>query len=132
MVQSEDSGEEWDRHEALHNDVTNQERTTERLFEDDMEVTWDKGSSGLVFYTDAAFWDKQAGGRSFSPKSYWVLDLKATWCTVYFLLFMHKSMIYDLRKDILCDKIITLLDKYIPEKRVYKVVTGRSASGISP
>ena len=27
-----------------------------------MEVTWDKGSSGLVFYTDAAYWDKAEGG----------------------------------------------------------------------
>ena len=27
-----------------------------------MEVVWDKGSSGLVFYTDAQYWDKQEGG----------------------------------------------------------------------
>ena len=31
---------------------------------------------------------------------------------VYFVLLMHKSMIYDLRKDSLCDKVITLLAKY--------------------
>ena len=55
--------EEWDRHRALHNDVSarrvvdniddlnDQPGTKERLFEEKMEVTWDKGSSGLVFYT---------------------------------------------------------------------------------
>ena len=52
--------EEWDRHRALHNDVSarrvvgniedlnDQPGTKERLFEEKMEVTWDKGSSGLV------------------------------------------------------------------------------------
>lgn len=52
-------GEEWDRHESLHNDVTSQERTKERLFEEDIELKWEKGGSGLVFYTDAAFWKQQ-------------------------------------------------------------------------
>ena len=42
----------------------------------------------------------------------WTFGLKATRFTVYFVLLMHKSMIYDLRKDILCDEIISLLDKY--------------------
>ena len=51
--------EEWDRHESLHNDVTSQERTKERLFEEDIELKWEKGGSGLVFYTDAAFWKQQ-------------------------------------------------------------------------
>lgn len=51
--------EEWDRHEALHNDVTSQERTKERLFEDYIELKWEKGGSGLVWYTDAAFWKQQ-------------------------------------------------------------------------
>ena len=27
-----------------------------------MEVVWDKGSSGLVFYTDANYWDELEGG----------------------------------------------------------------------
>ncbi|XP_038057948.1 G patch domain-containing protein 3-like [Patiria miniata] len=71
----DDSGEEWDRHEALHNDVTNQERTTERLFESEMEVTWDKGSSGLVFYTDAAFWDKQDGDFDEKTADDWDVDM---------------------------------------------------------
>ena len=40
-----------------------QERSKERLFEDELEVVWDKGSSGLVFYTDASYWDQQEGGE---------------------------------------------------------------------
>jgi len=32
------------------------------LFENELEVVWDKGGSGLVFYTDAAYWDQQDGG----------------------------------------------------------------------
>lgn len=55
----DDVVEEWDRHESLHNDVTSQERTKERLFEEDIELKWEKGGSGLVFYTDAAFWKQQ-------------------------------------------------------------------------
>lgn len=55
----DETEEEWDRHESLHNDVTSQERTKERLFEEDIELKWEKGGSGLVFYTDAAFWKQQ-------------------------------------------------------------------------
>jgi len=72
-----DLGEEWERHECLHDDVSarrqlprahdsdwadcleHQPGTKERLFEEDMEVTWEKGGSGLVFYTDAQFWHAQ-------------------------------------------------------------------------
>ncbi|XP_033628485.1 G patch domain-containing protein 3-like isoform X1 [Asterias rubens] len=75
--EDDDSGEEWERHEALHNDVTNQERTTERLFENDMEVTWDKGSSGLVFYTDAAYWDKAEGDFDEKTSDDWDVDMSA-------------------------------------------------------
>ncbi len=39
-----------------------QGRINERLYEEEMEVVWDKGSSGLVFYTDASYWDQQEGG----------------------------------------------------------------------
>lgn len=58
-VHGDSDVEEWDRHESLHNDVTSQERTKERLFEEDIELKWEKGGSGLVFYTDAAFWKEQ-------------------------------------------------------------------------
>ena len=47
----DDTCEEWERHEALHNDVTSQERSKERLFEEEIELKWEKGGSGLVFYT---------------------------------------------------------------------------------
>lgn len=58
----DDTCEEWERYESLHDDVTKQNRTEERLFEEEMEIVWDKGSSGLVFYTDAAYWDAMKGG----------------------------------------------------------------------
>ena len=50
----DDTGEEWERHAAFHNDVTSQERTKERLFEEEIELKWEKGGSGLVFYTGLA------------------------------------------------------------------------------
>lgn len=62
--QDDDRGEEWERHEALHEDVTRQERTTERLFEEEIELKWEKGGSGLVFYTDAQFWQEEEGGKA--------------------------------------------------------------------
>uniref|UniRef100_A0A8C5X9A9 G-patch domain containing 3 n=2 Tax=Malurus cyaneus samueli TaxID=2593467 RepID=A0A8C5X9A9_9PASS len=51
-----DTCEEWERHQALHEDVTQQERARERLFEEEIELKWEKGGSGLVFYTDAQHW----------------------------------------------------------------------------
>jgi len=38
-----DRCEEWERHEALHEDVTSQERLKERLYEEEIELTWEKG-----------------------------------------------------------------------------------------
>uniref|UniRef100_H2YXL0 G-patch domain-containing protein n=1 Tax=Ciona savignyi TaxID=51511 RepID=H2YXL0_CIOSA len=54
----DDDGEEWDRQAAFHNDITSQERTKERLFEEEIELKWEKGGSGLVFYTDAQYWQE--------------------------------------------------------------------------
>lgn len=84
MIIGEDSdgdAEEWDRHEALYDDVdtqvlkfiswsqelsadcfTFQGRSKERLYEEEIELKWEKGGSGLVFYTDAAYWDQLEGG----------------------------------------------------------------------
>lgn len=67
--------EEWDRHEALHNDVTSQERTRERLFEEELEVQWEKGGSGLVFYTDAQFWDEVEGDFDAKTSDDWDVDM---------------------------------------------------------
>ena len=36
--------------------MISQGRTRERVFEEELEVVWEKGGSGLVFYTDAAHW----------------------------------------------------------------------------
>lgn len=44
--------------------MTGQERTTERLFEEEIELQWEKGGSGLVFYTDAQFWQEEEGGNA--------------------------------------------------------------------
>lgn len=97
-----DDGEEWDRHEALHDDVTSQERCKvcssrdlesayffsdlcrseftlihlqERLFEEGMEVVWEKGGSGLVFYTDAQHWDDAAGDFDAKTSDDWDIDM---------------------------------------------------------
>ena len=64
--QDNDSCEEWERHEALTDDAANVERNKERLFENEMEIVWEKGGSGLVFYTDAQFWDAKEGGKKYS------------------------------------------------------------------
>ncbi|XP_033747313.1 LOW QUALITY PROTEIN: G patch domain-containing protein 3-like [Pecten maximus] len=56
-----DTCEEWERHEAMYDDPSNQERNSERLFEEEIELKWEKGGSGLVFYTDAQYWKEQEG-----------------------------------------------------------------------
>ena len=73
----DDLPEEWDRHESLHNDVTSQDRTKERLFEEEIELKWEKGGSGLVFYTDAAFW-KQREEADFDEETAddWDVDME--------------------------------------------------------
>lgn len=38
----DDQCEEWERHEALHDDVTEQDRAKPRKYEEEMEVTWEK------------------------------------------------------------------------------------------
>ena len=43
--------EDWERHEALNDDVTKQDRTSPYFFENEIELKWEKGGSGLVFYT---------------------------------------------------------------------------------
>uniref|UniRef100_A0A383Z5U6 G patch domain-containing protein 3 n=1 Tax=Balaenoptera acutorostrata scammoni TaxID=310752 RepID=A0A383Z5U6_BALAS len=71
----DDRGEEWERHEALHEDVTRQERTTERLFEEEIELKWEKGGSGLVFYTDAQFWQEEEGDFDEQTADAWDVDM---------------------------------------------------------
>lgn len=42
-------------HGALHEDVTGQERPLSWLFEEEIELKWEKAAPGLVFYTTAQF-----------------------------------------------------------------------------
>ncbi|OWF42234.1 G patch domain-containing protein 3 [Mizuhopecten yessoensis] len=56
-----DTCEEWERHEATNDDPSNQERNSDRLFEEEIELKWEKGGSGLVFYTDAQYWKQLEG-----------------------------------------------------------------------
>ncbi|NXK66511.1 GPTC3 protein, partial [Sylvietta virens] len=70
-----DTCEEWERHEALHEDVTQQQRLRERLFEEEIELKWEKGGSGLVFYTDAQFWQEQDGDFDEQTADDWDVDM---------------------------------------------------------
>ncbi|XP_015905632.1 G patch domain-containing protein 3 [Parasteatoda tepidariorum] len=74
--ESESEEEEWDRHEALHEDVTGQERNKERLFEEKIELKWEKGGSGLVFYTDAQYWDEKEGDFDAKTSDDWDIDTR--------------------------------------------------------
>ncbi|KAK6046324.1 g-patch domain protein, partial [Cooperia oncophora] len=58
----EDQCEEWERHEALHDDVTEQDRIKPRKYEEEMEIIWEKGGPGLVWYTDKNYWDEREKG----------------------------------------------------------------------
>nr|XP_041576741.1 LOW QUALITY PROTEIN: G patch domain-containing protein 3 [Taeniopygia guttata] len=71
----DDTCEEWQRHAALHEDVTQQERLRERLFEEEIELKWEKGGSGLVFYTDAQFWQEQEGDFDEQTADDWDVDM---------------------------------------------------------
>lgn len=75
LIQDDDRCEEWERHEALHEDVTSQERTKERLYEEEIELKWEKGGSGLVFYTDAQYWQEEEGGKLLFRTFVWLLPL---------------------------------------------------------
>ena len=92
-----DTCEEWERHEALHSDVqarrtTNnqtqsssytaadadleqQPGTKERLFEEEIELVWEKGGSGLNFYTDAQFWKEKEGDFDEQTTDDWDVDM---------------------------------------------------------
>ncbi|KAK7926257.1 hypothetical protein WMY93_008567 [Mugilogobius chulae] len=71
----DDFCEEWERHEALHEDVTSQERTKERLFEEEIELKWEKGGPGLVFYTDAQYWQEEEGDFDEQTADDWDVDM---------------------------------------------------------
>ena len=92
-----DTCEEWERHEALHNDVQanrahgfqvestsyyaadadleQQEGTKEATFEGEIELVWEKGGSGLNFYTDAQFWKEKEGDFDEKTSDDWDVDM---------------------------------------------------------
>lgn len=70
-----DTCEEWERHEALYEDVTQQDRVEERLFEEEIELKWEKGGSGLVFYTDAQYWQEKNGDFDEQTADDWDVDM---------------------------------------------------------
>ncbi|XP_074642547.1 G patch domain-containing protein 3-like [Tubulanus polymorphus] len=71
----DDTCEEWERHEALYDDPDNQERNKERLFEEEIELKWEKGGSGLVFYTDAQYWQEKEGDFDEQTADDWDIDM---------------------------------------------------------
>lgn len=71
---TDEEEEEWDRHENLHDDVDEQSRAKERLYEEEMEVVWEKGGPGLVWYTDAQYWKQQAGDFDEETSDDWDVD----------------------------------------------------------
>lgn len=75
LSDTESEPEDWERHEALHDDVDCQARTKERLFENKIELKWEKGGSGLVFYTDAAYWDSLSGDFDEQTADDWDIDM---------------------------------------------------------
>ena len=74
-VLSDTDLEDWERHEMLHDEIHGQDRNKERLFEEELEVVWEKGGSGLVFYTDAYYWDSLAGDFDERTADDWDVDM---------------------------------------------------------
>ena len=75
MCDADEEAEEWDRHEQFHDDPANIERNKERLFEEELEVVWEKGGSGLVFYTDAQYWKQFEGDFDEQTADDWDVDM---------------------------------------------------------
>ncbi|KAF0989095.1 hypothetical protein HZS_3582 [Henneguya salminicola] len=69
--------EDWERHIQLHDDVDSQQRTGERAYECEKEIVWEKGSSGLVHYTDVLYWNEKAGKNVFDEDTVddWDIDM---------------------------------------------------------
>lgn len=50
----------------------------ERLYEEEIEKPWEKGGSGLVFYTDAVYWDAARGEFEDLTADGWDVDTRAS------------------------------------------------------
>ena len=55
-------------------DLEQQSGTKNITYEDEVELVWEKGGSGLNFYTDAAYWKAQEG--DFDEKTADMRDVK--------------------------------------------------------
>ncbi|XP_064095743.1 G patch domain-containing protein 3-like [Macrobrachium nipponense] len=75
--ESEDGAEveDWERYQSFHEDVTSQDRIKERLYEKEIELVWEKGGPGLVFYTDAQYWREQDGDFDEQTTDEWDVDM---------------------------------------------------------
>lgn len=64
-IHEDEVAEEWDRFEALHDDPYNEDRSANHSlkYENKIELKWEKGGSGLVFYTDEQFWRERESVR---------------------------------------------------------------------
>uniref|UniRef100_A0A0N5B0J8 G-patch domain-containing protein n=1 Tax=Syphacia muris TaxID=451379 RepID=A0A0N5B0J8_9BILA len=76
-----DECEEWDRHEALHDDVTEQDRTKPKKYEEELEIVWEKGGPGLVWYTDTFYWNQTEQGTDTDWK--WADDWDVDYSVYY-------------------------------------------------
>lgn len=77
----DDQCEEWERHEALHDDITEQDRTKPKKYEEELEVVWEKGGPGLVWYTDTFYWNETEQGTDTDWK--WADDWDVDYSVYY-------------------------------------------------
>ena len=61
-------GAEW-------GDLEQQPGTKERLFEEEIDLVWEKGGSGLNFYTDAQYWKEKEGDFDEQNTDDWDMDM---------------------------------------------------------
>jgi len=93
----DDTCEEWERHEALHNDVQpnramghqvqsksylamdadleQQAGTKDIPYEGEIEQVWEKGGSGLNWWTDSQYWKAQEGDFDEQTTDDWDVDM---------------------------------------------------------
>lgn len=45
------------------------------MFEEEIELKWEKGGCGLVFYTDAQYWDEKEGDFDEKTTDDWDVDM---------------------------------------------------------
>uniref|UniRef100_A0A915ARD0 G-patch domain-containing protein n=1 Tax=Parascaris univalens TaxID=6257 RepID=A0A915ARD0_PARUN len=76
-----DECEEWERYEANYDDVTEQDRTKAKKYEEEIEVTWEKGGPGLVWYTDTFYWNQIEQGDDCDWK--WADDWDVDYAVYY-------------------------------------------------